>query len=179
MKNVDLSSPTINKYLEYLVNSFLINKVERYNIKGKKYIDTPSKYYFVDLGIRNASLNFRQIEKTHLLENLIYNELLVRGYSVDVGELTIYERNENNVQTRKNVEVDFVSNLGDKRIYIQSAYSLENKDKYLEFANPLKRIKDSFKKIIITYDRVIKHYNEDGILIMNIFDFLLDEGPLD
>jgi len=132
VKNVNLSVPTISKYLEYLTDSFLIHKANRYNIKGKKYIDTPSKYYFSDLGIRNASINFRQNEKTHLMENLIYNELLIRGYNVDVGEVPLVTRNENKTQIRKTLEVDFVCNLIDKRLYIQSAYSIYDKEKYMQ-----------------------------------------------
>lgn len=179
LKNVNLSAPTISKYLDLLVDSFLINKSIRYNVKGKKYIDTPSKYYFSDLGIRNASLNFRQIEKTHLMENLIYNELLIRGYNVDVGEVTLYERDENNSQSRKTLEIDFVCNLIDKRIYIQSAYSMESRDKYIQESRSLINVSDNFKKIIITYDNSLKHYTDDGILIMNIYDFLLDQKLLD
>ena len=179
LKNINLSAPTISKYLDLLVDSFLINKSIRYNVKGKKYIDTPSKYYFSDLGIRNASLNFRQIEKTHLMENLIYNELLIRGYNVDVGEVTLYERDENNSQSRKTLEIDFVCNLIDKRIYIQSAYSMESRDKYIQESRSLINVSDNFKKIIITYDNSLKHYTDDGILIMNIYDFLLDQKSLD
>ena len=179
LKNINLSAPTISKYLDLLVDSFLINKSIRYNVKGKKYIDTPSKYYFSDLGIRNVSLNFRQIEKTHLMENLIYNELLIRGYNVDVGEVTLYERDENNSQSRKTLEIDFVCNFIDKRIYIQSAYSMESRDKYIQESRSLINVSDNFKKIIITYDNSLKHYTDDGILIMNIYDFLLDQKSLD
>lgn len=179
VKNVNLTSPTISKYLELLNDSFLISKALRYNLKGKKYIDSPSKYYFSDLGIRNAALNFRQIEKTHLMENLIYNELLVRGYSVDVGEVTQYIRDENKTQSRKTLEIDFVCNQIDKKIYIQSAYSIENHEKYIQESRSLLNIHDSFKKIIITYDNSIMHYTEDGILIMNIYDFLLDANSLE
>lgn len=178
VKNVNLSSPTINKYLKYLSDSFLITKAIRYNIKGRKYIDTPSKYYFSDLGIRNASINFRQNEKTHLMENLIYNELLIRGYNVDVGEVSLVIRDESKTQIRKTLEVDFVCNLIDKRIYIQSAYSIYDKEKYIQEARSLLNIQDSFRKIIITYDRGPKHYTDDGIIIMSIYDFLLDPNSL-
>lgn len=178
IKNVNLSAPTISKYLEQLIDAFLLNKSMRYNIKGKKYIDTPSKYYFSDLGIRNASINFRQNEKTHLMENLIYNELLIRGYNVDIGEIPLIIRDENKVQTRKTLEVDFVCNLFDKRIYIQSAYSIYDKEKYLQEARSLLNIPDNFRKIIITYDQEHKHYTDDGIIIMNIYDFLLDLDSL-
>lgn len=178
VKNVNLSVPTISKYLEHLTDSFLINKSIRYNIKGRKYIDTPSKYYFSDLGIRNASINFRQNEKTHLLENLIYNELLIRGYNVDVGEVPLVVRDENKTQIRKKLEVDFVCNLIDKRLYIQSAYSLYDEEKYIQETRSLLNIQDNFRKIIITYDCGRKHYTNDGIIIMSIFDFLLDPDSL-
>ena len=178
VKNVNLSVPTISKYLEHLTDSFLINKSIRYNIKGRKYIDTPSKYYFSDLGIRNASINFSQNEKTHLMENLIYNELLIRGYNVDVGEVPLVVRDESKTQIRKTLEVDFVCNLIDKRLYIQSAYSMYDEEKYIQEARSLLNIKDNFRKIIITYDYGRKHYTDDGIIIMNIFDFLLDPDSL-
>lgn len=178
VKNVNLSVPTIGKYLEHLTDSFLINKSIRYNIKGRKYIDTPSKYYFSDLGIRNASINFRQNEKNHLMENLIYNELLIRGYNVDVGEVPLVVRDESKTQIRKTLEVDFVCNLIDKRLYIQSAYSMYDEEKYIQEARSLLNIKDNFRKIIITYDYGRKHYTDDGIIIMNIFDFLLDPDSL-
>lgn len=178
VKNVSLSAPTISKYLDHLTDSFLINKSIRYNIKGKKYIDTPSKYYFSDLGIRNASINFRQNEKMHLMENLIYNELLIRGYNVDVGEVPLVVRDENKTQIRKTLEVDFVCNLIDKRLYIQSAYSIHDEEKYIQEARSLLNIQDNFRKIIITYDYGRKHYTDDGIIIMSIFDFLLDPESL-
>lgn len=167
------------KYLDYLIDSFLIERTIKYNVKGKKYIDTPCKYYFSDLGIRNASLNFRQNEKTHLMENLIYNELLIREYNVDVGEVSIVTRNKEKKQERINLEVDFVCNLADKRIYVQSAYSLNSKEKYIEESRSLINIPDNFKKIIITYDSTRTHYTEDGILIVNTFDFLLNKNSLD
>lgn len=179
IKKLNISAPTISRYLDFLTDSFLISKSLRYNIKGKNYIDTPCKYYFSDLGIRNAALNFRQVEKNHLMENLIYNELLIRGYNVDVGEVTLYRRDENNMQSRYNSEIDFVCNLADKRIYIQSVYIMENEEKYLQESRPLINVKDGFKKIIITYDNCIKHYSNDGILIMNIYDFLLNQDSLD
>lgn len=178
VKNANLSAPTISRYLEYITDSFLIHKAIRYNIKGRKYIDTPSKYYFSDLGIRNASINFRQIEKNHLMENLIYNELLIRGYNVDVGEVPLVVRDKNKKQIRKNLEVDFVCNLIDKRLYIQSAYSVYDEEKLVQETRSLLNIHDNFRKIIITYDYTHKHYTNDGIVIMNIFDFLLDDNSL-
>lgn len=160
------------------MDSFLIDKALRYDIKGKKYIETPSKYYFTDLGLRNARLNFRQIEDTHSLENVIYNELQIRGLSVDVGIVTIYKKDTNDKPVKKQLEVDFVCNKADVRYYIQSALSLPDKEKLLQEQRPLTHINDSFRKIIITKDNIITHYNEDGILIMNVFDFLLDSSIL-
>lgn len=174
VKHVDISSPTIKNYLDYFMDSFLIDKALRYDIKGKKYIDTPSKYYFTDLGLRNARLNFRQIEDTHLLENVIYNELKVRGFSVDVGIVTISEKDTNGKQVRKQLEVDFVCNKADVRYYIQSVLSISDREKLVQEQRSLININDSFRKIIITNDNVIAHYNEEGILIINIFDFLLN-----
>lgn len=179
IKRINISAPTINKYLGYLIDSFLIERTIKYNVKGKKYIDTPCKYYFSDLGIRNASLNFRQNKKTHLMENLIYNELLIRGYNVDVGEVSIVTRNKEKKQERINLEVDFVCNLADKRIYVQSAYSLNSKEKYIQESRSLINIPDNFKKIIIAYDSTRTHYTEEGILIVNTFDFLLNKNSLD
>lgn len=178
VKHVDISSPTIKNYLDYFMDSFLIDKALRYDIKGKKYIDTPSKYYFTDLGLRNARLNFRQIEDTHLLENVIYNELKVRGFSVDVGIVTISEKDTNGKQVRKQLEVDFVCNKADVRYYIQSVLSIPDREKLVQEQRSLININDSFRKIIITNDNVIAYYNEEGILIINIFDFLLNPDIL-
>lgn len=178
VKHVDISSPTIKNYLDYFMDSFLIDKALRYDIKGKKYIDTPSKYYFTDLGLRNARLNFRQIEDTQLLENVIYNELKVRGFSVDVGIVTISEKDTNGKQVRKQLEVDFVCNKADVRYYIQSVLSIPDREKLVQEQRSLININDSFRKIIITNDNVIAYYNEEGILIINIFDFLLNPDIL-
>lgn len=170
----DLSINTINSYLSALENSYLINKSLRYDIKGRKYINTPSKYYFTDVGLRNAKLNFRQQEETHIMENIIYNELRIRGYNVDVGVVEIRDSNK-----RIYTEVDFVCNMSYKRYYIQSAYSLESVDKLKQESRSLDNINDSFKKIIIVKDYINKYMTENGILVMNIFDFLLDENSLD
>lgn len=179
IKHLSLSAQTISNYLAYLEDSFVISKAKRYDIKGKSYIDSPFKYYFSDLGLRNARLNFRQIEETHALENIIYNELINRGYSVDVGVVTTYAATKDNPnRSKKNLEVDFVCNQADKRIYIQSALSLPNQEKIDQEQNSLNNINDSFKKIIITKDCSITHYNNDGILIMNLFDFLLNLDSL-
>lgn len=156
-------------------DAFLIEKAIRYDIKGRKYIDTPTKYYFEDLGLRNARLNFRQIEPTHLMENLIYNELRIRGYSIDVGQVVINSRNEKGISERKNLEVDFVCNKGYDRIYIQSAYEMPTLEKQEQELNSLKRIKDNFQKIIIVGGMQPTYRNNDGILILNLYDFLLNK----
>src|SRR5574344_712375 len=177
VKNVNLSAPTISKYLEILVDSFIINRTNRYDVKGKNYIGTPSKYYFSYLGLRNAAINFRQTERTHLLENVIYNELLIRGYSVDVGIIPVVKK-INSKATRINYEIDFVCNKADKRIYIQSAFSLPDDAKYQQKARSLLNVNDSFTKIMITGNEALSHYTEDGIMSMNIFDFLLKNDSL-
>ena len=146
----------------------------RYDIKGKSYVETPKKYYFSDLGLRNARINFRQFEQTHSMENVIYNELRMRGYNVDVGIVPTAERNNEGKVLRKQLEVDFVCNLGSSRYYIQSAYSLPDEEKRNQEIRPFRKIDDSFKKIIITKDMVLPNYDEYGILTLNIYDFLLD-----
>lgn len=173
-----ISMPTISNYLNYLLESFIIQKSERYDIKGRKYIGTPSKYYYTDLGLRNALLNFYQFEETHLMENAIYNELIYRGYKVDVGVVEI-RVDENGKKVRKHLEVDFVINKGSKRYYIQSAYALPDREKIEREQAALTKISDSFKKIIITGGNKTVWRNEQGITIMGIFDFLLNEDSLD
>lgn len=160
--------------LDYFEDSFLIESAQRYDIKGKAYIETPKKYYFSDLGLRNARINFRQFEQTHSMENVIYNELRMRGCSVDIGVIPIAERNQEGKVIRKQLEVDFVCNLGSARYYIQSAYSLPDEAKRTQEIRPFRKIDDSFKKIVITKDIVPVHYDEYGILTVNIYDFLLD-----
>ncbi len=169
-----ITSATIRKYLDYLEDSFLIDAAERYDIRGKAYIETPKKYYFSDLGLRNARIDFRQFEATHSMENVIYNELCMRGYSVDVGVVQIAERNQDGKVIRKQLEVDFVCNLGSSRYYIQSAYSLPDEAKRAQETRPFRKIDDSFKKIIITKDSIQPYYDEYGILTLSIYDFLLD-----
>lgn len=172
IKHVDLTAPTIKQYLDYLQDAFFVNKVLRYNIKGKKYINTPFKCYFTDIGLRNTSLEFRQIEETHIMENIIYNELLVRGYNVDIGEV--------NIGNGKSVEVDFVANLGNKRYYIQSALSLPTPEKMIQEEKSLLNIRDGFKKIIITNSNIVQPYmNENGINIMSLKHFLLNKNSLE
>ena len=179
IKNINISSRTIQKYIGYLEDSFLIESANRYNIKGKYYIGTPKKYYFSDIGLRNARINFRQIERTHIMENLIYNELVMRGFSVDVGVVEIFEKSYKDVYIRKQLEIDFICNMGFKRYYIQSALSLPDNEKIMQESRPFKNIDDSFKKIIITGDMMPAYYNEDGILIINIYDFLLNKHELE
>lgn len=174
VKGSAITSKTIKKYLDCLEDSFLIEAAQRYDIRGKAYIETPKKYYFTDLGLRNARINFRQIEQTHSMENAIYNELRMRGYSVDVGIVTAVERDREGRTVRKQLEVDFVCNLGFSRYYIQSAYSLPDEAKRAKEVRPFRKIDDSFKKMIITKDIVQPYYDEYGILTVNIYDFLLD-----
>ena len=179
IKNINISSRTIQKYIGYLEDSFLIESANRYYIKGKYYIGTPKKYYFSDIGLRNARINFRQIERTHIMENMIYNELVMRGFSVDVGVVEIFEKSYKDVYIRKQLEIDFICNMGFKRYYIQSALSLPDNEKIMQESRPFKNIDDSFKKIIITGDMMPAYYNEDGILIINIYDFLLNKHELE
>ncbi len=170
----DVNTHTITTYIEYLSDAFLINKVERYDVKGKKYISTPSKYYFADIGLRNVRLNFRQQEENHLMENIIYNELLIRGYNVDVGLVELRDGNQ-----RKQLEVDFVCNLGQKRYYIQSALNLETREKTIQEERPLMNINDNFKKIIVVKDNIKHWITEEGILVIGVQEFLLDKNSLD
>lgn len=178
-KKSRITSATIQKYLTFFEDSFLIESAQRYNIRGKAYIETPKKYYFSDLGLRNARINFRQFEQTHSMENVIYNELRMRGYHVDVGVVPIAEKDAEGKVTRKQLEVDFVCNLGSSRYYIQSAYSLPDEAKRTQEIRPFRKIDDSFKKIIVTKDVVPPYYDEYGILTLNIYDFLLDPKSLE
>ena len=179
VSNTDLSSITIDNYLGFLQDAFLLEKASRYDIKGKKYIGTLSKYYFVDMGLRNCLLGFRQIEETHLMENVIYNELRSRGYLVDVGVVETRTRTENQGMLRKQLEIDFVVNNGSKRYYIQSALSLPNEEKIEQEMASLKNVSDSFRKIIIVKDNIVPHHNESGILFINLYDFLLNREILE
>ena len=170
----ELSLNTINSYIRNIEDSFIINKSNRYDIKGKKYIQTPQKYYFTDIGLRNARLNFRQQEENHLMENIIYNELLIRGYNVDVGVVELRENNQ-----RKQLEIDFVCNQGSKRYYIQVALNLDTQEKTKQESKSLNNIGDSFKKIIVVKDNIKLWRNDDGILIIGIQEFLLNKDSLD
>ena len=178
VKNVQLSKQTIKAYLDILEEAFLIEKSIRYDIKGRKYISTPSKYYFTDLGLRNARIDFRQLEATHLMENLIYNELRLRGMSVDVGVVVKNEKDDNGVSMRKQLEVDFVCNQGSKRCYIQSALRLPSEEKREQELRSLRSIDDSFLKFVITENAVKRYQDENGVVFMNIYEFLLDENSL-
>ncbi len=175
---LNIDHKTISLYLKYLEEAFLIEKVQRYDVKGKKYISTPYKFYFSDLGIRNSFINFRQYEENHIMENVIYLELKRRGYNVDVGVIEQKERKENEY-IYKQLEVDFIANKGNNKIYIQSAFSMPNPEKINQEERPLLKINDSFKKIIIVKDYIKRTRNESGIITMNIFDFLLDNNSLD
>ena len=174
-----LSAVTIKQYLDYLCDAFMIEQAERYDIKGKRYISTPYKYYFTDTGLRNARLNFRQLEETHLMENVMYNELCLRGYSVDVGVVEINERQEDGKYVRKQIEVDFVCNKADERVYVQSSFSIPTTEKRQQEERPLVNVGDGFRKVVVTKDNVIRHNDENGILIMSLQEFLMDERALE
>ena len=175
----DISLNTIRKYIEYLKNAFVINETYRYDVKGRKYIGTPLKYYFEDVGLRNARLEFRQVEETHLMENIIYNELKIRGYKVDVGMVTKSILTSEGNREKKQLEVDFIANLGSKRYYIQSALSLSTEEKVKQEKASLINITDSFKKIILVKDIIKVKRDEDGIVTMNVYDFLLNDNSLE
>ena len=178
VKGIKVSSTTISNYLNYLIESFLFSNAKRYDVKGKKYFEYPSKYYCTDIGLRNARLNFRQQEETHIMENIIYNELLCRGYSVDVGVVEIVERNEGK-KTKKQCEIDFVVNVGAKKYYIQSALNVSEPSKMETELRPLKNTKDFFKKIIVSKTSMKPWTDEDGILHLGLYEFLLNENSLD
>ena len=179
VKHTTISKVTIKRYIDYLEDAFLIDSAIRYDIKGKKYIDTPSKYYFTDLGLRNARLNYRQVEETHAMENIIFNELKVRGYNVDVGVVVMNETDPAGKKIRKQLEIDFVCNKGSKRYYIQSAFAMQDEKKMQQEQRSLVNTGDGFKKIIITKDAIAPLYNEEGVLVMSVFDFLLNPDSMD
>ena len=170
----EISFNTVNSYIKYIEDAFIINKSDRYDVKGKKYILTPQKYYFSDIGLRNARLNFRQQEENHIMENIIYNELIIRGYNVDVGVVEVRDDNK----SRKQLEIDFVCNLGNKRYYIQSALNLDTREKTLQEERPLMGVNDNFKKIIVVKDNIKHWFTEEGILVVGIQEFLLDKNSL-
>jgi len=176
--NIKISSHTITKYIEYLKDAFLVSEALRYDVKGRKYIGSDSKFYFEDPGIRNAIIGFRQVEYSHMMENVLYNELCARGYSVDVGLVEVWEKNEEGNIVHKRVEVDYVINRGSQRIYVQSAYSMPDEEKRNQEQRPLIKINDSFRKIIISGEHKGKFYNDEGVLRIGVFDFLLDRDCL-
>ena len=179
VKHTTISKVTIKRYIDYLEDAFLIDSAIRYDIKGKKYIDTPSKYYFTDLGLRNARLNYRQVEETQEMQNIIFNELTVRGYNVDVGVVVMNETDPAGKKIRKQLEIDFVCNKGSKRYYIQSAFAMQDEKKMQQEQRSLVNTGDGFKKIIITKDAIAPLYNEEGVLVMSVFDFLLNPDSMD
>lgn len=179
VKKKKISTSTLRRYIDYLCDSFLIDSAIRYDVKGKKYIDTPVKYYFTDMGLRNARLNFRQIEETHSMENIIFNELKMRGFNVDVGVIVQYDTNGKGNGIRKQLEIDFVCNQGSKRYYIQSAYAIPDQAKMEQEQRSLMLTGDFFKRLIITKDTPAPYYNESGVLIMSVYDFLLNENSLE
>lgn len=176
--NQNITDKTISLYLKYLEESFLIEKSKRFDVKGKKYIETPSKYYFVDMGIRNALINFRQIEKTHIMENIIYTELRRRGFNVDVGIVEKRNHLDNGKKDYKQLEIDFVANKGSDKYYIQSAYSIEDNNNRQQELQSLLNVGDSFKKMVIVYDSFIKWQDDNGVIYLSIYDFLLNENSL-
>ena len=178
VKQSNIARDTIKNYLDYMQDAFMIEKAVRFDIKGRRYIDTPVKYYFDDLGLRNARLNFRQTEITHLMENMIYNELRLRGFSVDVGQVILNVKNETGKSERKQLEVDFVCNQDDRRIYIQSALVMDTKDKEDQELAPLRKIDDSFQKVVIVGGMQPTYRNDEGILILNVYDFLLGKAEI-
>ena len=178
-KKSPISNDTVKNYIDYLCDSFLIEKSTRYDIKGKRYINSPYKYYFMDLGLRNARINFRQSEKSHLMENMVYNELRIRGFNVDVGVVPVVRRGEDGKQHRSSLEVDFVCNLGSRRYYIQSAYRMESDEKIRQERASLLRVDDSFKKIIVIGEESPITRDEAGITTISIYDFLLKENSLE
>jgi predicted AAA+ superfamily ATPase len=173
------SDAAVRSYIECLKDSFILEEAKRYDVKGRKYIGSPFKYYFSDLGLRNARMNFRQVEPTHTMENIVYNELRSRGFGVDVGVVTTHGKNASGANVRKSHEVDFVCNRGSRRYYIQAAYALPTPEKVEQEQASLVNIGDSFKKIVVVRDPVVKRYNDDGILTLGVCEFLLDPTAID
>ena len=175
---IDITPATITKYIECLQDAFIISEALRYDVKGRKYIGTETKYYFEDVGIRNAIVDFRQLEPTHIMENVVYNELRRNGFSVDVGQVESFKRDDQGRLKRRNLEIDFVVNRHDERLYIQSAYALTSQEKMDQEQASLLRVKDGFQKVIVAGDRYISGYNENGILVESLYDFLLGKQKL-
>lgn len=178
IKHLSISHPTVGAYIQYLQDAFLITQAKRYDVRGKKYIATPAKYYFVDAGLRNARLDFRQRDYGFIMENIIYNELCQRGWNVDVG-MVEYNCKEDNKSIRKQLEVDFVCNKSSRRYYIQSAYAMDSEDKYLQEIKSFKYIDDSFQRVLVQKEDLKPFYDDNGILHMGLFDFLLNPNSLE
>ena len=179
VKNKTISDKTLKKYIDYLTDAFLVSKAVRYDIKGRKYIGSPTKFYFEDVGLRNARLNFRQTEENHIMENIIYNELRIRGYRVDVGLVEVFGKNTENKTEKKHLEVDFVATKGSEKYYIQSAFAMPTDEKRKQEERPLNAIGDSFKKIIVVKDNIKPRRDEMGIVTMGIRRFLLNKNSLE
>ena len=178
VKNIKIHSATISKYIDYFVEAYILSKAVRYDVKGKKYLDSPLKYYYTDVGLRNARLNFRQFEENHIMENIIYNELLIREFDVDVGVVEYYYKNAEGNKAHSQLEIDFVANNGSNRYYIQSALTVGDEEKRLQEVNSLNRVTDSFKKIVVVKDDIVPWHDEKGILYIGIEQFLLDENAI-
>jgi predicted AAA+ superfamily ATPase len=178
-KQINISDETISRYLDYFIDAFMIYKAERYDVKGRKYIGSPLKYYFSDSGLRNARLNFRQQEENHIMENIIYNELRLRDFNVDVGVVEYSYKDENKISKRAQLEIDFVATKGSKKYYVQSALSVSEDEKRKQEIRSLNNTKDSFKKIVVVKDNIIPWHDENGILYVGIVQFLLDDRSLD
>ena len=177
-KQINIDSATVSRYLDLFIDAFMLYKAERYDVKGRKYIGSPLKYYFSDVGLRNARLNFRQMEETHIMENIIYNELVYREFSVDVGMVEYFYRGEDKKSKRTNLEIDFVASKGNRKYYIQSALSVSDEEKRKQEVRSLNRVGDSFRKIVVVKDNIIPWYDDDGILYIGIEKFLLDENAV-
>lgn len=178
-KRIKISVNTVKSYLDYLCDAFIVSRATRYDIKGRRYIDTPQKYYFSDIGLRNARINFRQLEENHTMENILFNDLVRRGFNVDVGLVPVAGKDADGKSVRKQLEVDFVCNKGSRRYYVQSAFAISDDEKMQQESNSLRRIDDNFKKIIVVKDTPAPWYTEDGILVISVYDFLLNENSLD
>jgi hypothetical protein len=179
VKQTTISELTVDKYIGHMEDAFMINRVKRYDVKRRKYIGTPYKIYFEDIGLRNARLNFRQIEGTHIMENIIYNELRFRGYKVDVGVVESREKDENGKEIRNQLEIDFIATLGSKKYYIQSAYAIPDEEKYKQETRSFDKVNDSFKKIILVEKSMKPRRDDNGYVCMGVKEFLLDAGSLD
>ncbi|MCC8072917.1 MAG: DUF4143 domain-containing protein, partial [Clostridiales bacterium] len=178
VEKINISDDSISKYLDCFIEAFVLEKAQRYNIKGRKYIGSPQKYYYTDIGLRNVRLNFRQTEENHIMENIIYNELIIRGYSVDIGVVEYNYKDSNKKSKKTNLEVDFVVNDTSQRYYIQSALTVSDEDKRLQEIRPYSIISDSFKKIVVVKDDIIPWHDENGVLYIGIEKFLLDKNSL-